>query len=203
MLLCRRKLYQRNCTGESVRGPDQEGFEKELSPLAAYNEEACTANPLLSGITPMQRTTYLALALSGSSAAAVLLTARHQDHERIFPTPADAIKSPPEKLAYVVAVYAGTERQEAGLPGDDRSRSGVEDLFAGRSIACRCPTSATSCTTSAGTPAPAATAMRARRYLIIPGLVSGRIHIVDTDEPARAEAAQGDRAGRGRSRRRS
>ena len=36
---------------------------------------------------------------------------------------------------------------------------------------------------------------RARRYLIIPGLVSGRIHIVDTADRRRAEAAQGDRAG--------
>ena len=32
----------------------------------------------------------------------------HQHGERIFPTPADARKSPPEKLAYVVATYAGT-----------------------------------------------------------------------------------------------
>ena len=31
-----------------------------------------------------------------------------QGKERIFPTPADARKSPAEKLAYVVATYAGT-----------------------------------------------------------------------------------------------
>ena len=31
-----------------------------------------------------------------------------QAGDRIFPSPADARKSPPEKLAYVVATYAGT-----------------------------------------------------------------------------------------------
>src|SRR5262245_29680763 len=30
-------------------------------------------------------------------------------HDRTFATPADARKSPPETLAYVVATYAGTE----------------------------------------------------------------------------------------------
>ena len=49
------------------------------------------------------------------------------------------------------------------------------------------------CASCHGEPGTAATS-------IIPGLVSGRIHIVDTAEPARAEDAQGDRAGRDRSR---
>ena len=59
--------------------------------------------------TQIRRTTLLALAIFALLGGGALLTAQHQDHERIFATPADAIKSPPEKLAYVVAIYAGTE----------------------------------------------------------------------------------------------
>ena len=40
-------------------------------------------------------------------------------------------------------------------------------------------------------------ATKSRRYLIMPGLRSSRIHIVDTAEPARAKTAQGDRARNG------
>ena len=36
-----------------------------------------------------------------------------------------------------------------------------------------------------------------RRFLIVPGFESGRIHIVDTADPRAPEAAQGDRAGGG------
>ena len=86
-----------------------------------------------------------------------------------FATPADAIKSPREKLAYVVGIYAGTESQEARLPGDHRRRSGSRRPIRRSSTGCRCRTSATSCTTSAGTPAAVATASGERRYLIVPG----------------------------------
>src|SRR5437868_6797642 len=56
----------------------------------------------------MQRTTVRTLALFALLGGGSLLTAQHQEHERIFLTPADAIKSPAEKLAYVDATYAGT-----------------------------------------------------------------------------------------------
>jgi hypothetical protein len=55
----------------------------------------------------MRRAPFLALALVALLGGGALLIARQQEqeHERIFLTPADAIKSPPEKLAYVVATY--------------------------------------------------------------------------------------------------
>ena len=59
----------------------------------------------------LRRTALLALALFALFGGA-LLTAQQPEHERIFPTPADAIKSPQEKLAYVVATYAGTKTQK-------------------------------------------------------------------------------------------
>ena len=102
---------------------------------------------------------------------------------RIFASPAKARKSPPEKLAYVVAIYAGT-----GIASPTTWRPSTSTRrrrpIRRSSTGCRCRTSATNCTTSAGTPAAVATAQRDRRYLIIPGLVSGRIHIVDTADPA-------------------
>src|SRR5438477_4420757 len=51
------------------------------------------------------------LATAALAAGPLLLDPRRlfADEERTFATPADARKSPPEKLAYVVATYAGTE----------------------------------------------------------------------------------------------
>ncbi len=106
----------------------------------------------------------------------------HQHGERIFPTPADARKSPPEKLAYVVATYAGTgikkpdylatidldpasktysqviHRLEMPNVGDELHHFGWN---ACASCEGRCE----------------------RRYLVIPGVLSSRIHIVDTMNP--------------------
>lgn len=102
--------------------------------------------------------------------------------DRIFPTPADARKSPPEKLAYVVATYA-----ETGINKHDYLATIDVD-----------PTSATyskiihrlkmphvgdelhhfgwnACASCEG--------KCERQYLVIPGFRSSRIHIVDTRDP--------------------
>jgi selenium-binding protein 1 len=101
---------------------------------------------------------------------------------RTFASPADARKSPPETLAYVVATYAGTSVQKpdylATVDIDPSSKTfsqvvhrlpmpniGDELHHYGWNACASCH------------------GMRARRYLIVPGFVSGRIHIVDTVNP--------------------
>ncbi len=80
-----------------------------------------------------------------------------------------------------------------------RTRRRIRRSFTGS----RCRRSATSCTTSAGTSARRATAMPGdRRYLIVPGLKSGRIHIVDAKDPLNLKMhkviePEADREGRG------
>ena len=112
-----------------------------------------------------------------------MLIAQHQEHERTFPTPADASKSPPEKLAYVVGLLRRHGDQEARLPGDHRPRSAVEDLFAGHPSRGDAERRRRAAPLRLERLRAVATAQRDRRYLIIPGLVSGRIHIVDTANP--------------------
>jgi selenium-binding protein 1 len=101
---------------------------------------------------------------------------------RIYSSPSDAGNSPPEKLAYVVATYAGTERRKpdylAVVDVDPKSKTfsqvvnrlkmthiGDELHHFGWNACASCY------------------GERARRFLVIPGLVSGRIYIVDTANP--------------------
>jgi selenium-binding protein 1 len=106
------------------------------------------------------------------------------DDLRTFATPAKARESPPEKLAYVVAGYAGTGIQKpdylATIDADPASRTysqvvhrlsmpnvGDELHHFGWNACASCH------------------GARARRYLLVPGLSSSRIHIIDTAEPDR------------------
>ncbi len=102
--------------------------------------------------------------------------------DRMFASPAEARKSPPEKLAYVVCTYAGTgTRQPDYLATVDLD-----------------PASSTYSKVIHRLPMPnvgdelhhygwnacgSCHGAYARRYLIIPGLVSSRIHVVDTADP--------------------
>jgi selenium-binding protein 1 len=128
----------------------------------------------------MDRRDFLAagtLALAGRP-----LWADAKDEGRTFATPRDAIKSPPEKLAYVLGVYAGTGVQEpdylATVDLDPASRTYSQVVHrlpmpnAGDELHHFGWNACASCH-----------GLRARRYLIIPGLVSGRIHVVDTQAP--------------------
>ena len=102
--------------------------------------------------------------------------------ERTLASLEDARKSPPEKLAYVIGVHTGTEVKKpdylATIDVDPSSKTysqvihrlpmpnvGDELHHLGWNACASCH------------------GKRARRYLIIPGLVSGRIHIVDTEVP--------------------
>jgi selenium-binding protein 1 len=110
-----------------------------------------------------------------------LASEQHKD-DRIFASPADAQKSPPEKLAYVVATYGGTDVKKpdylATIDLDPQSKTysqvihrvkmpntGDEVHHFGWNACASCEGSCT------------------RRYLIIPGLASNRIHVVDTIDP--------------------
>ncbi len=122
----------------------------------------------------------------GSPALSNMAARAGDDHKhhagRTFATPADAINSPPEKLAYVVALYGGTGINKpdylATVDVDPHSKTYSQVIH-------RLPMPNVgdelhhfgwnACASCHGD--------RARRYLIIPGLVSGRIHVIDTEDP--------------------
>lgn len=102
--------------------------------------------------------------------------------DRTFATPEEARKSPPEQLGYVVGVYTGTDIKKpdflATIDINPASKTYSQIIH-------RLPMPNVgdelhhfgwnACASCHG--------QRARRYLIIPGFVSGRIHIVDTIDP--------------------
>ena len=131
----------------------------------------------------MQRRHFLAAATATPLVVGAVRSGIAADEkERTFATPAEAMRSPREELAYVVCTYAGTDTKMpdylATIDVDPKSKSysqvihrlampnlGDELHHYGWNACASCH------------------GERARRYLIIPGLVSGRIHIVDTENP--------------------
>jgi selenium-binding protein 1 len=102
--------------------------------------------------------------------------------ERTFATPEAARNSAPEKLAYVIGVYAGTGVEKpdflATIDLDPASKtySQVIHRLAMPNVGDELHHFGwNACASCHG--------KRERRYLIIPGLVSGRIHVVDTVDP--------------------
>jgi selenium-binding protein 1 len=122
------------------------------------------------------------LAAGALTLASRPLWADAKDEGRTFATPKEAAKSPPEKLAYVLGVYAGTGVNEpdflATVDLDPASKTYSQVVHrlpmpnAGDELHHFGWNACASCH-----------GLRARRYLIIPGLVSGRIHVVDTQAP--------------------
>ena len=132
----------------------------------------------------MNRRQFLASAAAAGSFALNTRQLRGDQHCdcRTFATPDAARKSPPEQLGYVLGLYAGTDIKKPDylatidlnpasptysqvihrLPmpnvGDELHHFGWN-----------------ACASCHG--------QRSRRYLIVPGIVSGRIHIVDTATP--------------------
>src|SRR5260370_36694979 len=105
-----------------------------------------------------------------------------KDDPRTFATPADARKSPPETLAYVVATYAGTPVKEpdylATLDVDPKSKSYGQVVHR-----LKMPNRGDELHHFGWNACASCHGKCARRYLIIPGLTSGRIHVVDTADP--------------------
>jgi selenium-binding protein 1 len=131
----------------------------------------------------MQRREFLTSLAAAPLALGTRLPADdRKDDGRTFATPADARKSPRETLAYVTCTYSGTH---AGKP----------DYLATVDLDPASPTYArvihrlpmpqpgdelhhfgwNACASCHG--------HRSRRYLVIPGLVSGRIHVADVADP--------------------
>ncbi len=103
---------------------------------------------------------------------------------RCFASPLEASKSPPEKLAYVVATYAGTKRDKpdylAVIDTDPTSKTYSQVVhrlkmpYVGDELHHFGWNACASCY-----------GKRDRRFLIIPGLASSRIYVVDTADPRR------------------
>ncbi len=104
--------------------------------------------------------------------------------DRTFATPLSASKSAPETLAYVVATYAGTDTRKpdylacVDLDPASPTYSTVVHRVAMPNVGDELHHFGwNACASCHGA--------RARRHLIVPGLVSGRIHILDTVDPKR------------------
>jgi selenium-binding protein 1 len=102
-----------------------------------------------------------------------------------YASPLEAMKAPPEKLAYVTCTYAGTETNKpdylATVDLDPKSKTYCQIVHR-----TSMPTAGdelhhfgwNACSSCFGK------ASASRRYLVVPGLVSGRIHIIDTIDAA-------------------
>src|SRR5258708_9172996 len=132
----------------------------------------------------MNRRQFLASAAIAGSVGLNLRQLRGDDQNdgRTFATPEAARKSPPEQLGYVIGVYAGTDVKKpdylATIDLDPASKTYSQVIHrlsmpnAGDELHHFGWNACASCHRQ-----------RARRYLILPGLVSCRIHIVDTATP--------------------
>lgn len=101
---------------------------------------------------------------------------------RIFASPAEAMESPPEKLAYVVALYTGTGINEsdylATVDLDPRSRTYGQVIHR-----LKMPNVGDELHHFGWNACGSCHGFGSRRFLVIPGFASSRIHIVDTKNP--------------------
>ena len=114
-----------------------------------------------------------------------------------YASPAEAIKAPREKLLYTIALTpAPASRSRTTWRRSTRTPTARPTHRS--STGWRCPASATSCTTWAGTPAPRATTTRACRASTCScrGAVQQHPRRRHRHRPARAAPAQGDRGRR-------
>ncbi|MSU80661.1 MAG: selenium-binding protein [Gemmataceae bacterium] len=100
----------------------------------------------------------------------------------MFATPADAIKSPREKLAYVVATYAGTGLKKpdylATVDLDPASKTYAQVIHR-----LKMPNVGDELHHFGWNACASCEGHCDRRYLVVPGVLSSRIHIVDTMNP--------------------
>src|SRR6516162_3958755 len=130
----------------------------------------------------MRLAAILGLASGLLTALAVGLASGEHRDERIFATPADARKSPPEKLAYVVATYAGTDVKKpdylATIDVDPASKTYSQVIHR-----VKMPSVGDELHHFGWNACASCEGHCARRYLIILGMASSRIHVVDTMNP--------------------
>lgn len=129
----------------------------------------------------MDRRQFLSTA-AVSTLALQTNTSRMWADDRTFATPEDARKSPPEKLAYVIGVYSGTEVKKpdylATVDLDPASKTYSQVIHR-----LKMPNVGDELHHFGWNACASCHGKTERRYLIIPGLLSGRIHIVDTADP--------------------
>lgn len=134
----------------------------------------------------MDRRQFLSAAAAGSLVMAHRgLRAGHcPGEERTFATPKDARMSPPETLAYVIGVHTGTGIDKpdylATIDLDPNSKTYSQVIHR-----LEMPNVGDELHHFGWNACGSCHGERARRFLVIPGLVSGRIHIVDTKDPSR------------------
>ena len=97
-----------------------------------------------------------------------------------YASPAEAIKAPREKLLYTIAIYTGTGIQKpdylATVDADPTARPIHKS-----STGWKCPALAMNCITWAGTPVLLSRRCGyGRKYLLVPGVRSNNIHVIDT-----------------------
>ena len=134
----------------------------------------------------MRRRTFLASA--AATAGPLMLgnpgtrASNWADDLRTFATPSEAARSPRETLAYVVAVVAGSRTPDylATIDLDPTSKTYSQVVHR-----LRMPRVGDELHHFGWNACASCHGERARRFLVIPGLVSGRIHIVDTVNPLR------------------
>jgi methanethiol oxidase len=131
----------------------------------------------------MDRREFLAAATVTAAPVLLGLAADEpKDDPRTFASPADARKSPPENLAYVVATYAGTPIKEpdylATIDVDPKSKTYSQVVHR-----LKMPNRGDELHHFGWNACASCHGKCKRRYLIIPGLVSSRLHIVDTADP--------------------
>jgi selenium-binding protein 1 len=132
----------------------------------------------------MFRRDFLAASAAVASSALLprLAAASQSAAGRIYTSPAEAIASPREELAYVVGVYAGTKVKApdflATIDLDPTSKTYSQVIHrlpmpnAGDELHHFGWNACGSCHGE-----------RERRFLIVPGVVSSRIHVIDTADP--------------------
>ena len=135
----------------------------------------------------MNRRDFLAASAAASlvvGASAPRTRAEHQGQaaDRTFATPNDARKSPRETLAYIVATHAGTKVARpdylavVDVDPSSKSFSQVVERVAMPQVGDELHHFGwNACASCHG--------VRARRFLIVPGLGSSRIHVIDTADP--------------------
>lgn len=140
----------------------------------------------------MKRREFLQTVTAAAAASSVghvsrLWAGRHAGRQaakdtRIFASPAEAMQSPPETLAYVMALYAGTDISApdylATVDLDPQSKTYSQVIHR-----LRMPNTGDELHHFGWNACGSCHGMASRRYLVIPGLMSSRIHIVDTADP--------------------
>ncbi len=136
----------------------------------------------------MKRREFLGtVAATGLTPALGEFARAQEDHALCHPTyasPADAMKAPPEKFAFVPAIYVGTEtkRPDYMATVDIDPKSPTFSKVVGRF---EMPNVGDELHHYGWNACASCHGERHRRYLVVPGLASGNIYIIDAANPAK------------------